>query len=207
MDPRSARPRKEGMKTTALDLEAGRRGGSAIGMMAAVLFASAFAACGDVPGDEQRVLYQQIVETRTLDVGTASLVERFGPGGPVELEIPADVVSRPRSIEVSLVTGTVRKGAFPVNDAGLFVQPPGLVFDVPVRVRQTVPPPPAGKRYASVVIPDDGDAFVVRGPGRRVSPPDPARDGYETWEGEGDGSGLWGLALVDDEASQADPSR
>ena len=145
---------------------------------------------------EGQARYQTVVETQTLTVGDGiTRVVRFGPAEAVELEIPWNVVRRPARIDVSLVTGTVRRGIPPANDAGLLVRPESLNFDVPVRVRQRIVAPPPGKTYASVVLPDDGDAFELRGPARRVARVDASE--LEVWEGEGDGSGLWGLGLID----------
>lgn len=163
--------------------------------MVSLLALALLAACGSDDAESVGPLYQSLVETKklTLMEGTPQLA-RFGPGERIELEVPANVVRGSVEVEVSLVTGTVRRGRHPVNDAGLLVQPEGLVFQAPVRVRQPVPPPPAGRTYVAVVIPDGETAFVARTPGRRVAPAGP--DGLEVWEGEGDGSGLWGFALV-----------
>lgn len=165
----------------------------------AVALAGGVMACGGGEAEPQTAaLYETVVQRKTIDVGGGTAgVLRFGERDDIELEIPGDVAPVRLGVQVSLVTGTVRRGRYPVNDAGLLVEPPGLQFAVPVRVRQPVPPPPPGRTYVSVVIPDGETAFVARAPGRRVSPPDPNLGGLEIWEGEGDGSGLWGFAQVD----------
>lgn len=151
------------------------------------------AACGEAE-PSGGPLYQATVETQSVVVGEAPQRLRFGVDQRIELEIPAEVSRQPVRINVSLVTGTVRRGRHPVNDAGLLVQPAGLMFDTPVKVRQPVNPPSPGRTYVSVVIPDGGDAFVARTRGRRVSGPLPELGGKEIWEGDGDSSGLWGFA-------------
>lgn len=162
---------------------------------AASMFASMgfFAACGEAePGSTP--LYQATVETQSVVVGESPQRLRFGVDQRIELEIPAEVSKRPVRVNVSLVTGTARRGRHPVNDAGLLVQPAGLMFDTPVKVRQPVDPPRAGRTYVAVVVPDGGDAFVARTRGRRISGPLPELGGKEIWEGDGDSSGLWGFA-------------
>lgn len=191
-----------------------------VGLLALSVGACADGNVGPYPGDGGMdgsvdggtPLFSQILEKRTLMVGGGGdvIVQRFGPGGIVEVEIPGDVLPTRVSIDMSLVSGTVRRGRHPVNDMGLYVQPQGLMFQVPIRVRQPVPAPPIGKRYVSVVVPDDGTAFVPRKVARKVTTTDDmapdllasmgvwaADTDLEVWEGEGEGSGLWGLALDD----------
>lgn len=167
--------------------------------LAALALVLACSACGgDDAAVETAALYETVVERQVIEAGGGTAQRlRFGPGQNIELEIPADVAPMRVGVQVSLVTGTVRRGRHPVNDAGLLVEPAGLRFAVPVRVRQPVPPPAPGKTYVSVVVPDGETQFVARTPGRRVSGPDPDLGGLEIWEGEGDGSGLWGFAESD----------
>jgi hypothetical protein len=50
------------------------------------------------------------------------------------------------------------------------------------------------------VVPDGQDAFVATTPARRIGGPmtdEATGEVLERWEGEGTGSGLWGLALSD----------
>lgn len=141
--------------------------------------------------------YQAVVETQSVLVGESPQRLRFGVDQRIELDIPTEVSRQPLRINVSLVTGTVRRGRYPVNDAGLLVQPAGLMFETTVKVRQPVDPPRIGRTYVAVVLPDGGDAFVARTPGRRVSGSIAELGGKEIWEGDGDGSGLWGFAEVD----------
>ncbi len=164
----------------------------------AVMSALGAAACGGDEADTpQGGLYQAVVQTQQAEVGGGIPQRlRFGANERIELDIPGEVAPMRVGITVSLVTGTVRRGQHPVNDAGLLVQPQGLLFAVPVRVRQPVPTPPPGRTYVSVVIPDNGTEFVARTAGRRVSGPEEALGGLEIWEGEGDSSGLWGFAEV-----------
>jgi hypothetical protein len=50
----------------------------------------------------------------------------------------------------------------------------------------------------AVVVPDRGRTFVARAPARRLSTVDPTGlESGELWEGDGDGSGLWGLGYAD----------
>jgi hypothetical protein len=98
-------------------------------------------------------------------------------------------------VEVSLVEGVPKRGRAPVNDRGVLVRPQMLTFDHPVKVRQRVDPPPPQRGYVAVVVADGGDSFEPRTPARRLAPVDPMSGGKEQWEGDGTGSGLWGLAL------------
>lgn len=164
---------------------------------AAMLVVGATACGGDDTYTPPGALYQAVVETKQVEVGGGTPQRLlFGANQRIELDIPGDVAPARVGISVSLVTGTVKRGQHPVNDAGLLVQPQGLQFAMPVRVRQPVPPPAPGRTYVSVVIPDNGTEFVARTAGRRVSGPEEALGGLEIWEGEGDSSGLWGFAEV-----------
>ena len=169
------------------------------------LWAAALVAlCSACGGDAETVsqtaaLYETLVERQSAEVGGGTPARlRFGAAQNIELDVPGEVAPTRVGVQVALVTGTVRRGQHPVNDAGLLVEPAGLRFAVPVRVRQPVPPPAPGKTYVAVVIPDGETAFVARTPGRRVAPADDSLGGLEIWEGDGDGSGLWGFALVDE---------
>jgi len=174
----------------------------------ALVFTSALVAsvsfvCGSCGEDDDpdAGLFETVVETQELEVGRARQVVSFGSGNAIELEIPQAVVAQPARIRVQLVTGTVQRGRTPVGDSGLLVRPRQLVFDRPVRVRMRVPPPPLGRVYSSVVVPDDKDEFVVVGRARRLASEQGPGQDEDIWEGEGTGSGLWGLALIDaDEA-------
>lgn len=154
-------------------------------------------------------LFREIVESRELTVGGGGpdQVVRLASGAHVvEVIVPGAVAPTPTRAYVSLVTGVTRKGQAPVNDFGVLVDPAGLTFAQPVRVRQRVAAPPPRKTYAAVVVPDQGTAFVVRSFARPVGPADPASgEEGELWEGDGEGSGLWGLALVDAPSTDANP--
>lgn len=157
-----------------------------------VFLGAALGGCGSDDGADP--IYQAIIETQAVVVGESPQRLRFGADQRIELDIPANVSPRPLRIEVSLVTGTVRRGRYPANDAGLLVSPQGLTFNAPVLVRQPVNPPQPGRSYVAVVLPDGGDAFVARKRAHKVSGPLPELGGKEIWEGEGNGSGLWGFA-------------
>lgn len=164
-------------------------------------FACASLALGGCGGDADspdvaEALYQNVASRKTVEVGGGTPQRlRFGVDEQIELDIPADVTTKRVRVQVSLVTGTARRGVHPVNDAGLLVEPQGLRFAVPARIRQPLPPLPPSRSYVAVVIPDKQTTFVARKPARRVSGPD--RNGLEVWEGEGDSSGLWGFADVE----------
>jgi hypothetical protein len=134
-----------------------------------------------------------------VEVGGGGMTQtlKLGEGADaVELEVPGDVVPRRAPVEVSLVEGVPKRGRAPVNDRGVLVRPAALTFDHPVKVRQRVPPPPAQRRYVAVVIQEGGDdTFQATTPARRLAPAEAMGDGRELWEGDGTGSGLWGLAL------------
>jgi hypothetical protein len=161
----------------------------------------ALPACsGDEGGDgAPRRLYRRVVEQRSIDVGGggASQLVRIGqPPDVVELEIPGDVVPTRARIQVSVVEGVPRRGRTPVNDRGVLVEPAGLTFAQPVRVRQRVPAPPPMRGYVAVVLEQGAEetGFVARGPARRLMEAT-AQDMRELWEGDGTGAGLWGLAV------------
>lgn len=132
----------------------------------------------------------------TVDVGGGGPAQTVRVGtevASVELEVPGNVVPTRATISVKLVEDVTRRGRTPVNDRGLLVEPENLTFAEPVKVRQRVAPPPPGRGYVAVVVPDGSDTFEARTAARRLAPADPA--GQELWEGEGTGSGLWGLAV------------
>ena len=162
-------------------------------VVCASLVALAAGACSD---EESGRLFRRELQRVSAQVGGGgeTQVITLGAGEiAVEVEIPGNVAPRRTLVQVSLVEGVPRRGRTPVNDRGLWVQPAGLSFDQPVRVRQRVPAPPTDQGYVTVVIPDGGSTFEARGPARRLQPA-PQVGGLELWEGDGTGSGLWGLA-------------
>lgn len=133
----------------------------------------------------------------------------LGGKNPVTLLIPADVAPTKVMIELTLVSQTAKRGRSPVNDSGVLVEPQNLTFAAPVRVRQFVPPPPVGRGYVAVVVPDGGNSFVAKGRARLIAGANADSMGLEVWEGDGTGSGLWGLAVSeagDAPAASVDPS-
>ena len=147
--------------------------------------------------EEDAPLYGQVLEMRSLEVGGGGEEQTvtLGTKRPVTLAIPGNVAPTRVMVQVSLVTDTVKRGRSPVNDSGVLVQPQGLLFAAPVRVRQFVSPPPVGRGYVAVVVPDNGTSFVVKSRARLLAPASTESEGLELWEGDGTGSGLWGLAV------------
>lgn len=161
--------------------------------------------------EEDVPLYGQVLERRTLEVGGGGEEQTvtLGSRNPVTLVVPGNVAPTRVMVQVSLVADTAKRGRSPVNDSGVLVEPQGLSFAAPVRVRQLVPPPPVSRGYVAVLVPDSGDSFVVKSRARLVAPATPETGGLELWEGDGTGSGLWGLAVSepgDPEAEGATPA-
>ena len=179
------------------DLKTSLTKASATTLLSLGLLVTVQAGCSE--SDPSTELYTAVLETQEVEVGKAPQRLRFGVDKRTELEIPADVSLMPVRLRVSLVGGTVRRGQHPVNNTGLLVEPQALTFATPATIRQALPPVAPRRVYAAVVIPDNGDAFVYRSRGRRVSAADPALNGLEVWEGDGDSSGLWGFAEIADE--------
>ena len=174
----------------------------ALRMAAAIPLFALVPACA---GDAEK-LFTVVAEQKTVEVGVADAEVSLGRGRQrVDLSIPANALPMRRSIKVSLTSGTVRRGRHPVSDSGVLIEPVGSVFQAPVRVRQFVPPPPAGRAYRTVVIPDNGALFVVRSRARLIQPASAENEGYEQWEGDSSGSGLWGLALEEMGDDALDP--
>lgn len=149
--------------------------------------------------DSETPLYGKILERRSLEVGGGQeQTVKLGAKNPVTLLIPGDVAPTRARIDVSLVTDTVRRGRYPVNDSGVLVEPQALQFAAPVRVQQLVVPPPVGRVYMAVVVPDKGNSFMATSRARLISAATPESGGLELWEGDGTGSGLWGLAVSED---------
>jgi hypothetical protein len=156
--------------------------------------------------DQPSPLYGKVVERRSLEVGgTEAQTVTLGTKNPVTILIPGDVAPMRVRVNISLVTETARRGRFPVNDTGVLVEPQDLQFAAPVRVRQLVPPPPPTRRYMAVVVTDRDDSFVTRGRARLVTAATAETGGLELWEGDGTGSGLWGLAVSDDSDLESVP--
>ncbi len=148
-------------------------------------------------GDTEK-LFTAIAAQQTLEVGGTEATVTLGRGRQrVELLVPANVLPARAQLKVSVVSGTVRRGRHPATDTGVLIDPVGTTFQAPVRIRQLVPPPPPGRSYRSVVVPDNGNSFVARGPARLLRPASAETEGYEQWESDAAGSGLWGLALAE----------
>ena len=146
--------------------------------------------------DDTEKLFSVIAEQQSVQAGGADAMVALGKGRQrVELFIPADALPTPRPLRVAIATGTARRGRHPVTDTAILIEPNGTAFAVPVRTRQLVPTPPVGRTYRVVVVPDGGNSFVVRGRAKLVQAASAATEGYEQWEGDSSGSGLWGLAL------------
>lgn len=159
------------------------------------------AGCSSSDAQEERAL-GRVVRSVTVDVGGGGPpqvlrvpVSDAPDADVIELEVPGDVVPRRAQVQVSVVVDVPKRGRTPVNDRGVLVRPQMLTFDKPVKVRQRVPPPPPMRGYVSVLVPDGSDTFEARTPARRLAPAEPQGDGKELWEGDGTGSGLWGLAV------------
>lgn len=146
-------------------------------------------------GDTDK-LFAVLAEQQSVQAGGVDAMVTLGKGRQrVEMFIPADALAMPRPIRVGVATGVARRGRHPVTDAAVLIEPNGTSFAAPVRTRQLVPPPPVGRAYRVVVVPDGGNSFVVRSRARLVQPASVETEGYEQWEGDSSGSGLWGLAL------------
>ncbi|MDX2022948.1 MAG: hypothetical protein SF187_22125 [Deltaproteobacteria bacterium] len=155
------------------------------------------AAAASCASDDDVPLYGQVLEKRTLEVGGGGEEQTvtLGTKNPVTLVVPGNVAPTRVMVQVSLVTDTAKRGRSPVNDSGVLVEPQGLSFAAPVRVRQFVSPPPVGRGYVAVVVPDNATSFVVKSRARLLAPATTESGGLELWEGDGTGSGLWGLAV------------
>ncbi|MCG5051438.1 MAG: hypothetical protein KA712_00610 [Myxococcales bacterium] len=159
----------------------------------AVADPASIAACQQVCGGP---LYSDVLATLDIEVGGVEQLHTLGRGRQrVEITAPAAALAVPRPVKVSLVGGTAMRGRAPATSTAVLIEPQALIFIAPVRVRQLVPPAPAGRRYRMVVVPDNANAFVQRGRARVIQPASDANDGWEIWEGDAEGSGLWGFAL------------
>ncbi len=149
------------------------------------------AACGS-----DAELYGTVVEKQTLEIGGMEAALSLGRGQQrVELLVPANALPTRTQVRVSLVSGVARRGRHPAVDTAVLIEPRALTFSAPVRMRQLVPPAPVGRRYRTVVVPEGASAFAVRGPARLLARATPETLGLEVWEGDSEGSGLWGLSL------------
>lgn len=146
-------------------------------------------------GDADKLFSGRLAQ-QTTSAGGAETQVSLGRGRDrVELLIPAEALATRAEVQLSVVSGTVRRGRYPVTDTALLVEPQGLAFARPARLRQLVPPPPLGRRYRTVVVPDGGASFVAKGLARRLGGATAETEGHEPWESDCEGSGLWGLAL------------
>ena len=146
-------------------------------------------------GDTEK-LFSIVAEQKSVELGGADTTVMLGRGRQrVELFVPANAVPARTQMRVSVVSGTVQRGRSPVTDNAILIEPVGTAFTAPSRMRQLVPSPPAGRTYRVVVVPDNGTSFVVRSRARFTLAASADTDGYEQWEGDATGSGLWGLAL------------
>ncbi|MDX2022681.1 MAG: hypothetical protein SF187_20770 [Deltaproteobacteria bacterium] len=146
-------------------------------------------------GDTDK-LFNVLAEQQSVQAGGTDAMVTLGKGRQrVELFIPADALATPRPLRVGLATGVARRGRAPLTDTAVLIEPQNTAFAVPVRTRQFVPPPPVGRVYRVVVVPDGENKFLVRGRARLVQAASANVEGYEQWEGDSSGSGLWGLAL------------
>jgi hypothetical protein len=159
----------------------------------AVADPATIAACQLVCGGP---LYSDVLATLDLEVGGVEQQHTLGRGRQrVEITAPAAALAVRRPVKVSLVGGTAMRGRAPATSTAVLIEPQTLIFVAPVRMRQLVPPAPVGRRYRMVVVPDNANAFVQRGRARVIQAASDANDGWEIWEGDADGSGLWGFAL------------
>lgn len=146
-------------------------------------------------GDTDK-LFSIIAEQKTVEIGGADAMVTLGRGRQrVELLVPAGATPTRTQVKVSVVSGTVHRGRSPATDNAILIEPVGTAFIAPARMRQLVPPPPAGRSYRVVVVPDNSNSFVVRSRARITQVASADTEGYEQWEGDASGSGLWGLAL------------
>lgn len=174
-----------------------RQGATRVGLLSVALVLSCF-------GDTDK-LFQVVAEQKAVQVGggTDTTVTLGRGRQQMELLVPGSAAVERTQVKVSVVSQTVRRGRSPATDNALLIEPVGTTFITPVRMRQMVPSPPVGRTYRVVVVPDNRTTFVVRSRARFVQGPGVDTEGYEQWEGDIDGSGLWGLDL---EIPSDDPS-
>lgn len=143
-----------------------------------------------------------MVAETSVSLGAAQVV-KLGTSTTLQLpETPAR-----GAVTVRAVSGVVRRGATPAGDV-VQIASRGVSFAPPVRMSQTVPPPPPGRSYVAVTSDDGNDAWVTKGAARAVvmatvadGVDGGATAGVATYEIDVTGSGLWAIAVADPEAT------
>lgn len=153
---------------------------------------------GGAKASAPSVSVQRVLQKVEAELGGGGAVQNVSLGmgdDVVEIEVPGNVLATRTRVTVSLVEGVPQRGRVPINNRGVLVEPLGVTFQSVVKVRQRVQAPPAGRRYVAVVLEQPAGDFRATTAARRVGE---SAGGREIWEGDGTGTGLWGLAVADE---------